>query len=447
MADHHADGAVVDRVIGIGVVERRLENGRREADLVGRGIVVGVDRLRRHEPFVLVDRLAELAQIVERAPQARGLDVLPVALGGIDRERRIVLPLVGIADLDVERRQLLLRLGLRGVRHPVESGDVLAERRLQVPDQFEHPLLVLGREVFGDVHLAYGLAQHRVGDRHGAFPAGTLLLLAGHLTAEEVERSGIEVVAQVGGRAGEVLSGQVVAQRLDRGLFDQFVHPLEETRLSDDGTVDPCDLYLAQFIEKHLPVDGVVSLFEVGDAHRIVAAGDVAQLDVRPRGAGQFGFEGHDVGCGPLRLSLLRARKDEEFGEQLLVAFFQGGVRLFEVVVAVTHAQTALFEVEGVGVAVHQVGHHAEGEERIAHVEHHLRERLGQRGSLFDLHDRGQVGLDRFGALLVQTYRIEPHFVEVGDLLVDRTRRGLDLGHLLKEVVDAHLVVLAQHVE
>ena len=211
VADHHADGAVVDRVIGIGVVERRLENGRREADLVGRGIVVGVDRLRRHEPFVLVDRLAELAQIVERAPQARGLDVLPVALGGIDRERRIVLPLVGIADLDVERRQLLLRLGFRGVRHPVESGDVLAERRLQVPDQFEHPLLVLGREVFGDVHLAYGLAQHRVGDRHGAFPAGTLLLLAGHLTAEEVERSGIEVVAQVGCRAGEVLSGQVVA--------------------------------------------------------------------------------------------------------------------------------------------------------------------------------------------------------------------------------------------
>ena len=175
---------------------------------------------------------------------------------------------------------------------------MLAECRLQVLDQLEHPLLLLGGKVFGDVHLADGFAQHRVGDRHGALPAGTLLLLAGHLTAEEIERGGVEVVVQEGSGTGEVLRGQIVAQRLDRSLLDEFVHPLEEARLSYDGAVDSLDLYLAQFTEEHLPVDGVVLFLEIGDAHRIVAAGDVAQFDIRPRGAGQFGLERHDIRCG-----------------------------------------------------------------------------------------------------------------------------------------------------
>ena len=55
--------AVVDRVVGVRVEERRLQDRRREHDLVELGVVVGVDRLRRHAPFVAIDRLAELGDV------------------------------------------------------------------------------------------------------------------------------------------------------------------------------------------------------------------------------------------------------------------------------------------------------------------------------------------------------------------------------------------------
>ena len=61
VADDRADAAVVDRVVGLDVEERRLEDGGREDDLVQAGVVVGVDRLRGHEPLVAVDRPPSLA--------------------------------------------------------------------------------------------------------------------------------------------------------------------------------------------------------------------------------------------------------------------------------------------------------------------------------------------------------------------------------------------------
>ena len=133
VADHHADGAVVHRVVGVGVVERRLENGGREADFVGRGIVVGVHRLGRH-----VHGLAQFRNVVGRIPGVGLDDVLPVALRRVDLQRRVVLPLVGIADLHGEGREFLLRLGFCGVGHPVEGGDVLTEGRLQVLHHVEY---------------------------------------------------------------------------------------------------------------------------------------------------------------------------------------------------------------------------------------------------------------------------------------------------------------------
>ena len=48
MADHHADGAVVHRVVRQGIEERRLQDAGGEDDLVHQGVVVGVDGGRRH---------------------------------------------------------------------------------------------------------------------------------------------------------------------------------------------------------------------------------------------------------------------------------------------------------------------------------------------------------------------------------------------------------------
>ena len=74
---------------------------------------------------------------------------------------------------------------------------------------------------------------------------------------------------------------------------------------------------------------------------------------------------------------------------------------------------------------------------------HDLRELLGVGYG----HDGFHVLLDGGEALAVQTGRVEPHGVEVGDLLLDAPLLGRRLGHLREELVDAHLVVLAQDVK
>ena len=60
VADDRADAAVVLGRVGVGVEERLLQDAGGEADLVGAGVVVGVDGLRQHEPLVAVDGRADL---------------------------------------------------------------------------------------------------------------------------------------------------------------------------------------------------------------------------------------------------------------------------------------------------------------------------------------------------------------------------------------------------
>ena len=63
VADDRADAAVVLGRLGVRREERLLQDAGREADLVGAGVVVGVDGLRQHEPLVAVDRGADLAEL------------------------------------------------------------------------------------------------------------------------------------------------------------------------------------------------------------------------------------------------------------------------------------------------------------------------------------------------------------------------------------------------
>src|SRR5690606_17100416 len=58
VTDNRADSPVVHGVFSIEVKVRRLQNGSREYDFIKRWIVVSVYRLRRHHPFVAVNRLA-----------------------------------------------------------------------------------------------------------------------------------------------------------------------------------------------------------------------------------------------------------------------------------------------------------------------------------------------------------------------------------------------------
>ena len=125
--------AVVDRRVGVGVEERRLQDRRREHDLVERRVVVGVDRLRHHAPLGPVDRLAELASGCRPAPADR-------ARRGCRARRRarssrpvVGLELVGIADLRRERVELGdAPRALVAVGHPVVLVDARGQRAAQV---------------------------------------------------------------------------------------------------------------------------------------------------------------------------------------------------------------------------------------------------------------------------------------------------------------------------
>src|SRR3712207_476810 len=58
MANHYTDSAIVERIVGLGVKERILKNARREAYLIGCRVIISINRLRSHEPFVLVNGLS-----------------------------------------------------------------------------------------------------------------------------------------------------------------------------------------------------------------------------------------------------------------------------------------------------------------------------------------------------------------------------------------------------
>ena len=77
--------------------------------------------------------------------------MLPARSSRLDRQRRVVAPLVRVADLRRELGQLGLRFLLRFRAHPVERVDALLVRRQQVLHQLFHARLALGREMLADV--------------------------------------------------------------------------------------------------------------------------------------------------------------------------------------------------------------------------------------------------------------------------------------------------------
>ena len=63
VSDDGAHCSVIQRVIGIGIVEGRLQNSRREHDLIEKRVLVGVDSGRSHSPFGAVRRLADFCPV------------------------------------------------------------------------------------------------------------------------------------------------------------------------------------------------------------------------------------------------------------------------------------------------------------------------------------------------------------------------------------------------
>ena len=112
VADHHADSAIVEGIVGVHIEEWILQDTCWEADLVGSRIVVGIHSLWGHIPFIFVHRFAQEAQRVVLLKLSRTLYVGIVAERWVDIEGGIIAPFVRITDFNGEGVEFLHRFSL-----------------------------------------------------------------------------------------------------------------------------------------------------------------------------------------------------------------------------------------------------------------------------------------------------------------------------------------------
>ena len=189
VADDRADGAVVHGVVGVGVEERRLQDARREDDLVEQRVVVGVHLVGWHRPLAPIDGLvqsADLPRELERAQRIRFSAKDPRL-----NEPGVVAPLVREADLYEKPRASAgpPSVASASTRHP----DRAPHRAQQPLDHLLAALLGLRRERGVDVELRHQFADVRGSGVEHALPARLHLLLAAQRAAVEGERFELEL--------------------------------------------------------------------------------------------------------------------------------------------------------------------------------------------------------------------------------------------------------------
>ena len=118
VTDHHADTAVVRCIVGLRIEEGRAQNSRGEHNLVSGRHIVGVHGLRRHQPFVLINRVASAIDH-EIAVKGGGTAQVLEQVTGHQGQLRVVAPLIRVADLRDKLRELLQRLFAGGFGHPI----------------------------------------------------------------------------------------------------------------------------------------------------------------------------------------------------------------------------------------------------------------------------------------------------------------------------------------
>mmetsp|Transcript_4319 Transcript_4319/g.8166 ORF Transcript_4319/g.8166 Transcript_4319/m.8166 type:complete len:208 (-) Transcript_4319:1238-1861(-) len=189
MGNHRADTSAVERiknarsilgnsvevkfnrleVFDVLVVERRLENSRRETDFVTLGVIVCIDGLWGHEPLGLVlggvDHIKEI-YLVAKSGDLSGDLQQRVSL--LEYKLIEVLPLVGEADFRYKGAQLFHRFFASSFGHPVKRFERGLHNRKYFIDERQEVLLLGKRKVLVHVELAKEHTSVSVDDSHGA---------------------------------------------------------------------------------------------------------------------------------------------------------------------------------------------------------------------------------------------------------------------------------------
>ena len=354
VADDRADRPEVHGVIGLRVEEGRLEDRRGEDDLVERGVVVGVDRLRRHEPFLAVDGFVQAGELALRLEGAGRCDDVDECLGAAEIEAGHVAPLRRVADLGPEGRELGQGLGLGLLPHPRALADGAVVGGEELRDEGVHALLRLGREVAGHPDPAEGFAREGLDESEGALPARAEL--AGARQGAPVE---VEVLLDEGG--GEQGGPRVEERCLEeQGAFGfGRVGPDRGGRGEEVGLVD-VDEGGGRDAEScgggpGVPVESGRERDELAPGHLIVGE---QRVPVGHRVAvmgGEAGLQGHEGACGSRRIRS-ESGECEEALEVDGVGLADVGVVVFAVVGLVGQADAGLDEGEHPDVRIVGVG-------------------------------------------------------------------------------------------
>ena len=413
MADDRADAAVVRGVLRLGIEERRLQDGRREHDDVHRRLVVGVHGLRVHQPLAAVHGLADLGELIAVLIQADGAHVIHDAGIGPDVERRVIAPMVRVADHRRELGELLQGLGLGLLAQPVAVFDRDAIGADQVGYQLLHALLGAFGEMPAHVFLADLLAACAVDQGNRTLPAVALLLGAGQRLAEELELGLIELLAQQGCEPDQQMHARPQLEIVHIGLIPELIEPGEEARLAyvDVGEHGPhihrlrrargrgvigrlpgvgpgrdVDMgeHGAQLIER----GHVVGFLRIPNGHVIPMVRRDARLDVQEALR-------HGVGVGVM---LGVAGQPQQRGDHIDVGLADRLVTVLAVVGLVGQADAALHQMQDVGIRIRGVAidAHAEQVDLVARVER--TEHADQRRLVLGAVDQGQVLADRVDA-------------------------------------------------
>ena len=97
MTDHGSDAAEVHRVVGLVVIKRRLQNSRRECDVVLRRVIASVNGHRRIRPVTFIERRANLIETALQVVLVRALGITQ-GVAAHDLKFPVVPPLVGVAN-------------------------------------------------------------------------------------------------------------------------------------------------------------------------------------------------------------------------------------------------------------------------------------------------------------------------------------------------------------
>jgi hypothetical protein len=193
---------------------------------------VSVDRQGRDAEVGAVHRLADL-RVASRFHQLGAPRRVGRVGTGRDRERRVVAPLRGIADLRIERRDILGRGLLRRIAHQSRVTDLLFQREEKVLDELVGALLRLGRKVLLHVDLAEGHSHRGVRRGHAALPARLVLGRPGERLAVEVEVFVHELFRKRGRRGCEEVPAQIGLPERERLGLQEAVRGLENIGLPD----------------------------------------------------------------------------------------------------------------------------------------------------------------------------------------------------------------------